>query len=118
MEQIEEFNDLSSNREAKIKEYKNNNGRAYFIENERNQMISTAGATAENSQSAMIVGVATLPDYRKSGLATVCVYELCKDLLAEGKIPCLFYDNPAAGSIYRRIGFEEIGKWDMIHLKN
>lgn len=118
MKQIEEFNDLSSNREAKKNEFKNNNGRAYYIEDKQGHMISTAGATAENSESAMIVGVATLPDYRQTGLATFCVYELCKDLLTEGKIPCLFYDNPDAGSIYRRIGFEEIGKWDMIHLDN
>lgn len=26
---------------------------------------------------------------------------------------CLFYDNPAAGRIYKRIGFRDIGKWCM-----
>jgi predicted GNAT family acetyltransferase len=118
MDQIEEFNGLSSNREAKVNEFENNNGRAYYVVDDDNNMIASAGATAENSQSAMVIGVATLPNHRKKGLASICVYELCKDLLDEGKIPCLFYDNPAAGSIYRRLGFEEIGKWDMIQLNN
>lgn len=27
---------------------------------------------------------------------------------------CLFYDNPRAGSIYRALGFEDVGMWTMI----
>lgn len=41
--------------------------------------------------------------------------KLCHELLAEGKMLCLFYDNPEAGSIYKRLGFEDIGKW-MMHV--
>ena len=86
--------------------------RAYFIE-ENGVMISSASSTAENSQSAMIVGVGTLPEHQKKGLASYCMSKLCGELLAEGKMLCLFYDNPAAGSIYKRIGFVDIGKWCM-----
>ena len=35
------------------------------------------------------------------------------DLLKEGKSLCLFYDNPKAGSIYHRLGFENIDRWTM-----
>jgi predicted GNAT family acetyltransferase len=38
---------------------------------------------------------------------------LCLDVLAEGKTLCLFYDNPKAGSIYKRLGFKDIGFWSM-----
>ena len=38
---------------------------------------------------------------------------LCEELLGEGKELCLFYDNPDAGTIYKKLGFEDIGFWIM-----
>lgn len=76
-------------------------------------MVSTASTTAENSLSAMVVGVATLENYKKKGYATKCMLKLCSDLLHEGKELCFFYDNPTTGVIYKRIGFEDIGVWMM-----
>jgi predicted GNAT family acetyltransferase len=61
----------------------------------------------------MVVGVCTKEEYRKRGLASIVVEKLVKDVLAEGKIACLFYDNPEAGRIYKRIGFKDIGMWTM-----
>jgi len=29
--------------------------------------------------------------------------------LKKGKTACIFYDNPVAGNIYKRIGFKKIG---------
>lgn len=86
--------------------------RAYLIEGD-GRIISSASSTAENSLSAMIVGVGTIPGYQQQGLASHCMSELCRELLEEGKMLCLFYDNPAAGRIYKRIGFRDIGKWCM-----
>jgi hypothetical protein len=43
--------------------------------------------------------------------------KLCSDLLKEGKIPCLFYNNPSAGKIYERMGFRRIGFWKMLKFK-
>ncbi|WP_017380669.1 GNAT family N-acetyltransferase [Paenisporosarcina sp. TG-14] len=86
--------------------------RVYFMK-EQGTIISSASSTAENSQSAMIVGVGTLPEHQKRGLATYCMSKLCRELLAENKMLCLFYDNPSAGAIYKRIGFVDIGKWSM-----
>lgn len=76
-------------------------------------MVSMASTTAENTFSAMVVGVATLESYKKKGYATACMVKLCDQLLSEGKELCLFYDNPEAGAIYKRIGFEDIGFWMM-----
>ncbi|WP_341482335.1 GNAT family N-acetyltransferase [Bacillus kexueae] len=86
--------------------------RTYYIERE-GKLVSVASTAAENSQSAMIVGVGTHPDYKRQGMATTVLTKLCKDMLKTGRTLCLFYDNPEAGSIYKRIGFEDIGMWTM-----
>ena len=80
------------------------------------KIVSTASSVAETNDSAMIIGVATEPDerYRKRGYASACVFRLVKDLKKKGKSACLFYDNPAAGSIYKKMGFQNIGFWKMI----
>ncbi|BAQ11944.1 acetyltransferase, gnat family [Bacillus sp. OxB-1] len=100
--------DVERNRET----LRNGSGRTWYNEKD-GQIISSASSTAENSQSAMIVGVGTLPEHQKQGLASYCMSVLCKELLNEGKMLCLFYDNPDAGTIYKRIGFVDIGKWGM-----
>ena len=57
-------------------------GRGYCIE-ERKKVISMAKSTAENDNTAMIIGVGTHPEYRNQGLASKCLIRLCKELLAE-----------------------------------
>lgn len=86
--------------------------RSFFIMKD-NKAVSTASTSAENSISAMVVGVGTLEAYKKNGYATECLVKLCRQLLDEEKELCLFYDNPEAGAIYKRIGFEDIGFWMM-----
>lgn len=89
-------------------------GRMYGIFEDQ-ALVSVAGTTAENSISAMVVSVATLPDYRKKGYASSLVTRVCEDCLKEGmKFLCLFYDNPEAGHIYRQLGFAEIGQYAMV----
>ncbi|MFJ7934574.1 GNAT family N-acetyltransferase [Sporosarcina sp. NPDC096371] len=112
MVSIPEFSMSTFNVEHKRDTLGNGSARTYFIE-EEGRIISSASSTAENSQSAMIVGVGTLPGFEKQGLASMCMSILCAELLSEGKMLCLFYDNPAAGSIYKRLGFVDIGKWCM-----
>ncbi|MEF9893587.1 MAG: GNAT family N-acetyltransferase [Anaerorhabdus sp.] len=85
-------------------------GRTYFLKKD-SKIVSVASSTAETKGLAMIVGVATLPEYRGLGYASEIMKKLCMDLLSEDKVPCLFYNNPAAGRIYHRIGFEDIGRW-------
>lgn len=87
-------------------------GRCYFIEY-NGEIVASCQTTAEYDKAAMIVGVATNPAYRRMGMATACLHRLCHNLLAEGKSPCLFYDNPHAGALYHRLGFEDIGYWRM-----
>lgn len=112
LQQIPEFANSTTTEEQMIRTIENQTGRTYALW-EDNQIVSVVSTAAENLQSAMIVGVATHPDYVKRGYATALLYRMCEELLAEDKVVCLFYDNPKAGKIYERIGFEPIGYWGM-----
>lgn len=78
-------------------------------------LVTVASTSAENSESAMVVGVATEKSHRGKGYASAVVEALCRDCFWRGKkYLCLFYDNPAAGRIYNRIGFRELGEYGML----
>ena len=89
-------------------------GRTYGIfEGER--LACAAQTSAESPLSAMIVGVATDPDFRGRGYAKASVLKLCADCLEEGRqFVCLFFDNPDAWRIYRSIGFTDVGAYTML----
>lgn len=89
-----------------------NTGRTYYIE-KNGVIIACASTSAENSLSAMVVGVCTHPSHRGKGYASQIVSKMIQDFIAEGRTLCLFYSNPAAGRIYKRLGFEDIGTWTM-----
>lgn len=109
---ITEFHIRTDAREMLIKSMEARTARTYYTE-ENGVFTSCVSTTAENSRSAMIVGVCTRNDRRRKGLATAIMKKLFKDVLNEGKALCLFYDNPDAGRIYKRLGFKDIGTWTM-----
>ncbi|MEH7885060.1 GNAT family N-acetyltransferase [Bacillus sp. JJ1609] len=109
---IEEFFPNPNARKILVESMENKTGRSYYIE-EDGKMVASAATAAENSMSAMIVGVCSHKDYRRKGLATAVMQKLFTDVMNEGKILCLFYDNPEAGRIYKRLGFKDIGMWTM-----
>ncbi|MED3560997.1 GNAT family N-acetyltransferase [Bacillus xiapuensis] len=109
---VPEFSDSTTTVERKLRELKDGSSRSFFLKTD-GKIVSTVSTAAENSMSAMVVGVATIENYKKKGYATKCMLRLCNQLLGEGKELCLFYDNPEAGAIYKRIGFEDIGFWMM-----
>lgn len=116
LNQIEEFLDISRPEPLRQK-FKTREGRV-FVVRENGRIVSIAQSTAECRFAGMVVGVATLPGFRQRGFASACMARLCQALAAEGKGACLFYDNPKAGSIYKRIGFEDIGRWAMFSRKD
>lgn len=109
---IPEFKGSPNNEEQMKRTIEQNTGRSYAIW-DGNDMVSVVSTTAENKQSAMIIGVGTREAYKRRGYASELMIKTCEELLAEGKIICLFYDNPEAGKIYHRLGFEDIGLWNM-----
>ncbi|MFA6861397.1 MAG: GNAT family N-acetyltransferase [Bacilli bacterium] len=118
LSEIKEFHSnsksLNEDVESYFQEYEKG---CHFIGvfNEKGELVSTVGSSADNDVSAMIVGVATLPSYRKLGLASLALYQLVKKEFGLGKkYLALFYDNPLAGKIYHNLGFREIGKYGML----
>jgi predicted GNAT family acetyltransferase len=92
-------------------------GERIAVAEDGERIVSAALTTVETSDAAMIGGVFTPEPWRNRGYASAAMTHLCTELIAEGKMPCLFYDNPAAGAIYRRLGFEDIGPWNLVFLE-
>lgn len=112
---VEEFSEFTQDKEnyadAKMKSIAM--GVTLYLE-ENGKALSTVATTAETSQNAMVVAVATHEDARNKGYASRLMKALMYEyLVKKHKHLCLFYDNPGAGKIYHRLGFELIGTWDM-----
>ncbi|HHX64701.1 MAG TPA: GNAT family N-acetyltransferase [Chloroflexi bacterium] len=59
---------------------------------------------------AELTGIATLPAYRRRGIATALVSCAVRDVLAHGaEMVCLIAADEAAGQMYERVGFEAVG---------
>ncbi|QKT05304.1 GNAT family N-acetyltransferase [Mycoplasma sp. OR1901] len=78
-----------------------------FIKYDGQIVISHASVSAQNKNVAMLGGVFTLEEYRKQGHAKDCVLNLTDFLVKNSYSPVLFFDNPHAGSLYYKIGFED-----------
>ncbi|OYD08267.1 GNAT family N-acetyltransferase [Paludifilum halophilum] len=110
---IDEFRGNAKAEEMLRHSLEKGESRGYWIESE-GRAVSMVRTSAENPYAAMIVGVGTHVDFRRQGLATQLMARLCCEVLYEGKKLCLFYDNPRAGKIYKRLGFRDIGMWSMV----
>lgn len=114
---IDEFAKTYRGRVEKAKEQERinmQNGSASYGVFVDGQLAAIAGTSASNSISAMVVGVATHPELRGRWYAKAVVAKLCDSELKKGKqFLSLFYSNPTAGKLYRKVGFEEIGEYAM-----
>lgn len=115
LNEIEEFSAIPTDVEQVERVLKSGCGRMYYTESEEGILQNVVQTTAENSLSAMVVGVATRKAYRHQGLMNSCLSKLCYDLVHnEKKSLCLFYNNPEAGKIYHKLGFQTIDTWVML----
>ena len=80
------------------------------------KIIATALTNAETSHMAMIGGVYTPPAMRGRGLSQAVCSALCTELIAQQKQPILYWDTPAAGTVYRKLGFRAMGRWRSVWL--
>ncbi len=82
-----------------------------WVATEKDEICAAALTNAETSGMGMVGGVYTLPAWRGCGLSQAVCTALCADLLGEGMQPVLYWDNPAAGAVYRKLGFHADGVW-------
>lgn len=87
-------------------------GGAYLRE-ESGRILCKAEGTMARPYAALIGGVYTQPAARGLGHATSCVAALCRHLLRQVETVVLTAepDNPAAYSMYMRIGFTRAADW-------
>lgn len=79
-------------------------------------ILSSALLNVEGKDAGLIGGVFTQPHARGKGYAAACTAALALDLQQDDKTPVLFFENPVAGRVYRKLGFEECGKWALLYL--
>lgn len=75
------------------------------------RIAAHGNSTAEADDTVMIGGVGTAERYRGQQMASQIVSEICRQILQKGKKPCLFTTQEEKHNLYRKIGFEEVGKW-------
>ncbi|MCL4860460.1 MAG: GNAT family N-acetyltransferase [Caldilineaceae bacterium] len=88
-----------------------------WLAEEGGLILATALTNAETNQLAMIGGVYTQPAARGRGLSQAVCSALCQDLLGAGLHPVLYWGQPAAGAVYRKLGFHATGKWRAVWLE-
>lgn len=71
------------------------------------RIVSVVQTIFERPDYAILFGVATDPDYRGRGYATVLLEQLLVGLVTEGKSVHLMVEDPIAASLYRKLGFVE-----------
>ena len=120
-----------ANKLSKIKEFHHDEKSAletvqrYFSEDNRiniimkvdNEIAGSATTAVQSTTAAMIGTVFTVEKFRNRGIASKVVSTLCRRVLSQNKECVLFYDNPKAGSIYHRIGFETVDEWCLFRKK-
>lgn len=100
-----------------IHERKSNSVKLMIKQNGR--CISTAATVADTTKSAMVVAVATDQTARGKGYASKVMIALMDEYINHRKKSlCLFFDNPKAGAIYHRLGFEDMDMWVMLVSKD
>jgi predicted GNAT family acetyltransferase len=117
MDTIEEFTaEIHEPFELRCTRFQNNlaqENSIVHIVKANDQVLAAASSTAHARLGAMIVGVFTLAEHRHQGHARNVVGSLIQTLLAQGRTPVLFFDNPHAGALYRDLGFLELDQWVM-----
>ncbi|RWZ58885.1 GNAT family N-acetyltransferase [Halobacillus fulvus] len=82
--------------------------------------VSMASRARETKHGATINAVYTPDLYKRNGYATQAVWHLTQKLLTQGYQFCALYtdlDNPVSNSIYQKIGYEEIGRSVVYHMR-
>ncbi len=86
-------------------------GVRHMVVRRNGRIVSHANTTAEMEGFALVSGVTTAPDAQRQGLASKLVSSLCRELLGEGRIPCLFAKSPGALAMYDKLGFVRTGEY-------
>lgn len=96
---------------AGIRSRMRSGGVRHVVVRQDGRIVSHANTTAETTGFALVSGVTTAADAQRRGHAARLVSHLCRELLGEGRIPCLFAKSPGALAMYEKLGFVKTGDY-------
>lgn len=105
-----EIKHLYQNKDMIVNRIKSGEGVHLIVENE-GAIIGHANSAASTDFSAMIGGVAVAPEFRRQGVAKSVVSDVCRYIINESKIPCLFAGEELNDNLYVSLGFVPYKKW-------
>lgn len=92
-----------------------------FLWRDGGELVSIAATVRKTTNAAILGIVYTPPELRGKGYASTLVGELTKNLLSSGFTKCGLFteaNNPISNGIYRKIGYEPIGRYtDIMFVK-
>ena len=93
-----------------FKEVEDKTSRIFAIIKDAN-VVSALRLSAETSDLVMVLGVATLKEYRGRSYATQLLKGVLNELKNNNKVACLFYNDERAAKIYHKVGFKDISEY-------
>lgn len=88
--------------------------KGYCLFDNIGNIICMAQLLLDTDDYGIIVSVATHPNFRCRGYASMCVSQLIKTYISKGKSFALTYTNKQAGNIYHSLGFKDVCSWSFI----
>lgn len=85
-----------------------------WVVEESGRIVCVGYLSGTTRLAVMIGAVFTPPEFRRRGYAATLVHAMSLDVTGSGRTACLFYVNPDAGRIYRRLGYVELGPWRLV----
>lgn len=79
---------------------------------DKNDIIAFGAVTAESKYSCMLTDICVHEKYRGKNIGTFLVTDICEKLLKIGISSInLYVDNPNAFKVYKKVGFDVVGKY-------
>lgn len=112
---IPSFKYIYSAKEMIYGRIKSGEGVHMFIEEDGN-IIAHVNSAAKTEVTNMVGGLGVKKELRGNRFAKQVLSNLCHYILEQNRTPCLFSDYNFEESLYKELGFEDIGKWGVINL--
>lgn len=110
LQSIPELKNLYTSKQMVADRIEKNCGMHYIIR-KNGEIAAHVNSAAGCEVTMMIGGVGVAEAYRGQGLGGIIVSRICKDILAQGKQPCLFSLQTEEDNMFCRLGFEKAGSW-------
>ena len=107
---IPEIRALYTSKEMIADRLKSGDGTHLYLER-NGEIIAHVNSAAQSPFTVMLGGAAVKETERGKNYEAMLVSRISRDILAEGKKPCLFCDRESEHNLFVHIGFTKAGAW-------